>query len=130
MQEFYQIKRSLDESSQLSAGLGDLVKRWRKFNVGADVDVDVDVSVDADVNVKMFQPKLGAVHHLADVDVDVGVDADVNGKMFQPKLGAVHHLADVDVRSAVERDERRHVLLRRHLPGGKNHKYCLLSLLI
>ena len=52
MQEFYQIKRSLDESSQLSAGLGDLVKRWRKFNVGADVDVDVDVGVDADV--KMF----------------------------------------------------------------------------
>ena len=102
MQEFYQIKRSLDESSQLSAGLGDLVKRWRKFNVGADVDFDVDV----------------------------GVDADVNVKMFQPKLGAVHHLADVDVRSAVERDERRHVLLRRHLPGGKNHKYCLLSLLI
>ena len=51
-----------------------------------------------------------------------------NVKMFQPKLGAVHHLADVDVRSAVERDERRHVLLRRHLPGGKNHKYCLLSL--
>ena len=100
LQEFYQIKRSLDESSQLSAGLGDLVKRWRKFNVGADVDVDVDVGVDADV------------------------------KMFQPKLGAVHHLADVDVRSAVERDERRHVLLRRHLPGGKNHKYCLLSLLI
>ena len=90
MQEFYQIKRSLDESSQLSAGLGDLVKRWRKFNVGADVDVE----------------------------------------MFQPKLGAVHHLADVDVRTAVERDERRHVLLRRHLPGGKNHKYCLLSLLI
>ena len=98
LQEFYQIKRSLDESSQLSAGLGDLVKRWRKFNVGADVDVDVD----------------------ADVDV----------KMFQPKLGAVHHLADVDVRAAVERDERRHVLLCRHLPGGKNHKYCLLSLLI
>ena len=98
MQEFYQIKRSLDESSQLSAGLGDLVKRWRKFNVGADVHVDVDVGVDADV------------------------------KMFQPKLGAVHHLADVDVRSAVEWDERRHVLLRRHLPGGKNHKYCLLSL--
>ena len=26
LQEFYQIKRSLDESSQLSAGLGDLVK--------------------------------------------------------------------------------------------------------
>ena len=102
LQEFYQIKRSLDESSQLSAGLGDLVKRWRKFNVGADVDFDVDV----------------------------GVDADVNVKMFQPKLGAVHHLADVDVRSAVEWDERRHVLLRRHLPGGKNHKYCLLSLLI
>ena len=100
LQEFYQIKRSLDESSQLSAGLGDLVKRWRKFDVGADVDVDVDVGVDADV------------------------------KMFQPKLGAVHHLADVDVRSAVEWDERRHVLLRRHLPGGKNHKYCLLSLLI
>ena len=47
LQEFYQIKRSLDESSQLSAGLGDLVKRWRKFNVGA--DVDVDVGVDADV---------------------------------------------------------------------------------
>ena len=46
MQEFYQIKRSLDESSQLSAGLGDLVKRWRKFDVGADVDVDVDVGVD------------------------------------------------------------------------------------
>ena len=100
LQEFYQIKRSLDESSQLSAGLGDLVKRWRKFNVGADVDVDV------------------------------GVDADVNVKMFQPKLGAVHHLADVDVRATIERDERRHVLLRRHLPGGKNHKYCLLSLLI
>ena len=102
LQEFYQIKRSLDESSQLSAGLGDLVKRWRKFNVGADVDVDVDADVDVDVNVKMFQPK----------------------------LGAVHHLADVDVRAAVERDERRHVLLRRHLPGGKNHKHCLLSLLI
>ena len=102
LQEFYQIKRSLDESSQLSAGLGDLVKRWRKFNVGADVDVDVDV----------------------------GVDADVNVKMFQPKLGAVHHLADVDVRATIERDERRHVLLRRHLPGGKNHKYCVLSLLI
>ena len=64
------------------------------------------------------------------VGVGVGVDADVDVKMFQPKLGAVHHLADVDVRTAVERDERRHVLLRRHLPGGKNHKYCLLSLLI
>ena len=96
MQEFYQIKRSLDESSQLSAGLGDLVKRWRKFNVGADVDVDADVDI----------------------------------KIFQPKLGAVHHLADVDVWAAVERDERRHVLLRRHLPGGKNHKHCVLSLLI
>ena len=54
LQEFYQIKRSLDESSQLSAGLGDLVKRWRKFNVGADVDVDVDVDADVDVDVDVY----------------------------------------------------------------------------
>ena len=61
LQEFYQIKRSLDESSQLSAGLGDLVKRWRKFNVGADVhaDVDVDVGVDAVMlMLKCFSPNL------------------------------------------------------------------------
>ena len=61
MQEFYQIKRSLDESSQLSAGLGDLVKRWRKFNVGADVDVDVDVDVGVDavmLMLKCFSPNL------------------------------------------------------------------------
>ena len=87
-------------------------------DVPVHVDVDVDVGFDVDVDVD------------TDVDVDADVDVDVNVKMFQPKLGAVHHLADVDVRTAVERDERRHVLLRRHLPGGKNHKYCLLSLLI